>query len=90
MRIDRGVCALSLGLLLALPTIASAQNQGPAPATSAGGQLNNGTSGHQSTGQTFDGGRTITDATPSGSTGSDFTFHPSSSTARSPSNQGSH
>ncbi len=44
-------------------------NQGPAPASDAQGQLDNATSGTQSTGQTFDGGNTPTDAYPDGTSG---------------------
>ena len=63
---------------------AHAQNQGPQPASNALGQLGNATSGNQGTGQTFDGGHTPTDATPSGGA-SVPDVQPSSTTARSPS-----
>jgi hypothetical protein len=63
---------------------ANAQNPGPDPASNALGQLRNATSGGQGTGQTFDGGRTPTDATPSGGA-SVPDVQPSSTTARSPS-----
>ena len=60
------VGAISIGLLLATPVLAqdSSDNQGPAPASNAGQQLDNATNGSQTTGQTFDGGYTPTDATP--------------------------
>lgn len=52
-------------ILVAAGATAHAQNSGPDPASSAYGQLQNATSGTQSTGQTFDGGNTPTDAYPS-------------------------
>jgi len=52
-------------ILLATGAAAHAQSSGPDPASSAAGQLGNATSGTQSTGQTFDGGNTPTDAYPS-------------------------
>lgn len=52
-------------ILLAAGAAAHAQSSGPEPASSAAGQLGNATSGTQSTGQTFDGGNTPTDAYPS-------------------------
>ena len=52
-------------ILLVAGATAHAQNSGPDPASSAAGQLGNATSGTQSTGQTFDGGNTPTDAYPS-------------------------
>lgn len=51
---------LAAGGLVGVPAFAHAQ--------SAMGQLNNATSGSQSTGTTFDGGNTPTDAYPSGGT----------------------
>lgn len=39
---------------------------GPAPANNAAGQLNNATNGKQTLGQTFDGGKTLDDATVDG------------------------
>lgn len=62
--------ALTLGAVVALSLSGATacaqnyQNSGPASANSAFGQLQNATSGQQTTGQTFDGGRTPTDALP--------------------------
>jgi len=57
--------SLMAGLaLVAVSTMAYAQSSGPDSASSAMGQLQNATSGTQSTGQTFDGGNTPTDAYP--------------------------
>ncbi|MGC9953346.1 MAG: hypothetical protein ABSD21_03605 [Rhizomicrobium sp.] len=62
------------GQLQPFPQGAPAQNlppanpQGAAPANSAMQQLQNATSGHQTTGQTFDNGPGPSDATPTGNT----------------------
>ncbi|GEM_PF-3756928 len=62
----RMVVALGAALVwMVASAAAQAQNSRPDPASSAMGQLQNATSGTQSTGQTFDGGNTPTDAYPS-------------------------
>lgn len=61
MRLILAVAALAF---LADPALAQQDDQVPAPADSAAGQLDNATSADQSTGQTFDGGNGPADAFP--------------------------